>query len=336
MIYKGFYINEMLGNNSFSYNMRKNKSIYVPPLIEVYANKNNLLNELKLSDKVAFSEIDENKEEMNVFGLKNFLHIGRNGKHIYIFDNHNHCFYFVAYTIFEKLKKMLDEENYIEFINSYINKNEKITYLTEKIAQYNLKNMMIHFDQHKDMRVPKYSLQEFLNVFLLNEYDCLEKYRLDIERNFKNISNFVENISLNENYDISKNDDTLFKNIIDDIFSYYDKITFLYTNYHLNVGNFIVPLINGGFIEDITIVDSLYSIDNISKELYNYNSIVLDIDLDFFSKDMDYIDDELKIDAIAKCYERADVVTICTSPYFIEFERAEKYLYKILERFDIF
>ena len=51
---------------------------------------------------------------------------------------------------------------------------------------------------------------------------------------------------------------------------------------------------------------------------------------------MDYIDDELKIDAIAKCYERADVVTICTSPYFIEFERAEKYLYKILERFDIF
>ena len=54
--YNGFYIDEPVGNNIFSYDERKNKKIFVPKLIE------GNLDSVKVGEKIVFSEIDFDKE----------------------------------------------------------------------------------------------------------------------------------------------------------------------------------------------------------------------------------------------------------------------------------
>lgn len=90
-----------------------------------------------------------------------------------------------------------------------------------------------------------------------------------------------------------------------------------YTNEVLNVGNFIKPALYHGIFDKLIIIDSDYGLDvDVPDEF------VLDIDLDFFSKEMEYINFQKKLDKIREYIKRAKVITIATSPYFIEQERA--------------
>ncbi len=99
-----------------------------------------------------------------------------------------------------------------------------------------------------------------------------------------------------------------------------------YTNEVLNVGSFIKPAIHHGIFSDLMIVDSSYSMEMSYPDDY-----VLDIDLDFFSKDMDYIDYDLKIDRLREYIEGASLITIASSPYFIEQDRALQALRDLFE-----
>ena len=180
--YTGFYIDKPLGNNVFSYNERKNKKIYVPKLIQ------GDLSDVKVGNEVVFSEIDF-EEEINAIGLKNMVKFNYKDKTVYIFDNHNHSFYFWIKSLKEGL----------------FNKGCKL----------------VHIDQHKDMREP-------------------ENYDVDIEN-------------------------------IEDVFRY--------TNYVLNVGNFIKPALYHNIFSEAVIIDSTYGL-----EIDVEGEIVLDIDLDIFQK----------------------------------------------------
>ncbi len=222
--YTGFYIKEPKGNNIFSYEDRLNKKIYVPKLIE------GDLSSVKVGDKVVFSEIDF-KEEINAIGLKNMVKFNYKNKDVYIFDNHNHAFYF-----------------WIKSLNN---------------AMFNKGCKLVHIDQHKDMREP-------------------------------------------ENYNVNIND-------IDDVFRY--------TNYVLNVGNFIKPALHHNIFSEAIIIDSTYGF-----ELDVEGEIVLDIDLDIFSKDMEYMSYDLRVDKIKEYIDRANVITIASSPFFIEQDYAIKVL----------
>ena len=113
--YTGFYIDEPYGNNVFSYEERENKKIFVPKLIE------GTLDDVIVGKEVVFNEIDEDNE-IKAEGLKNLVEYKLNDKTIYIFDNHNHAFYFWM----KSLKKK-------EFTKGC---------------------KLIHVDQHKDMREP--------------------------------------------------------------------------------------------------------------------------------------------------------------------------------------
>ena len=113
--YTGFYIDEPYGNNVFSYEERENKKIFVPKLIE------GTLDDVIVGKEVVFNEIDEDNE-IKAEGLKNLVDYKLNDKTIYIFDNHNHAFYFWM----KSLKKK-------EFTKGC---------------------KLIHVDQHKDMREP--------------------------------------------------------------------------------------------------------------------------------------------------------------------------------------
>lgn len=230
--YKGFDITECVGNNMFSYDHRNNKKIYVPKLIE------GDLDDVCVGDKVVFSEIDF-EEEINAIGLQHMVKFNYKGKDVYIFDNHNHAFYF-----------------WIKSLNN---------------GMFNKGCKLVHIDQHKDMREP-------------------------------------------ENYDVDINN-------IDDVFRY--------TNHVLNVGNFIKPALHHNVFSEVLIIDSTYGF-----ELDVDGEIVLDIDLDIFSKDMEYISYDLRMKKIKEYIDKAKVITIASSPFFIEQDYAIKVL-KELFNYDI-
>lgn len=98
-----------------------------------------------------------------------------------------------------------------------------------------------------------------------------------------------------------------------------------YTNEVLNVGSFIQPALFHKIFDDVDIVDSTYGLERKIPEKY-----VLDIDLDFFSRDMDYIDFDWRIDRVREYIEGADVITIATSPFFIEQDKALEVLKMLL------
>ena len=78
--YVGFYIEEPVGNNVFSYDERTNKKIFVPKLIE------GTLDDVSLGENIVFNEIDEDTE-IKAIGLKNLVQYEVDGKVVYIFDN---------------------------------------------------------------------------------------------------------------------------------------------------------------------------------------------------------------------------------------------------------
>ncbi|MDR1773797.1 MAG: UPF0489 family protein [Clostridioides sp.] len=237
--YVGFYIEKPLGNNVFSYEKRKNKRIYVAKLIK------GDLDCLEVGDKIAFDEVLEEEvevestkeKEIACFGLKNFVEYNLNEKKIYIFDNHNHAFYFwnkgLAENMFTKGCKL------------------------------------VHVDQHKDTRQP-------------NDYNV-------------NIDN------------------------LEDVFRY--------TNEVLNVGSFIQPAMKYNIFSELFIIDSTYTFSKIQEIKGEF---VLDIDMDIFSKDMDYIDYGYKMESIRYLIKKAKFITIATSPFFIEQNYAIKVLKEIL------
>ena len=99
---------------------------------------------------------------------------------------------------------------------------------------------------------------------------------------------------------------------------------FDYTNFQLNVGNFIQPALRLGLFSSVEIIDSSYSLTRRLDE-----PIVLDIDVDFFADEMRYIRDSDKLDAIRSYLGIAQFVTIATSPYFISQQHAIDVIHKI-------
>lgn len=223
-LYRGFIIHEPLGNNAFSFQDRTHQEIYVPPLIT------GNLTELTLGEQVVFSEVDDGKE-INRRGLKCFLHLPIADKTIFVFDNHNHAFFFWSAAI-------------------------KAGKLTKGLP-------LVHIDQHTDMRIPERMLSP-------ETFDAMDIPEL-----------------------------------------------FQYTNYDLNVGNFIQPALAAGLFSGVEIIDHAAAFDRSFEE-----ASVLDIDVDIFSDDMAYIPADNKMTFIKDCIRSANIITVATSPYFIDQETA--------------
>jgi hypothetical protein len=218
--YNGFFIDQPVGNNIFSFADRKNKRIYVPPLLT------GQLSDLAIGDEIVFSEIEDGIEK-NKKGLKHFIHWITNKKEIFIFDNHNHAFFFWMYS-----------------------------WMQSKI---DLGTILVHVDQHTDLRKPTLRFAGKLKPEL----------------------------SLNE--------------------------IFHYTNYELNVGNFIQPALDLGLISSIEMINSSASFDNLIPEKF-----ILDIDLDIFAPELDFMDNVIKRMKIRSYIKEASFITIATSPFFID------------------
>jgi len=97
-LYKGFYIPAPTGNNAFSYEIRLNKRIYVAPLSE------GTPDDLRVGRRIAFSEVEDGVEKNDV-GLEKFIYYRHKNTDVFIFDNHNHAFFFwLAAFLQDKLR----------------------------------------------------------------------------------------------------------------------------------------------------------------------------------------------------------------------------------------
>jgi len=235
MYKKWFYITEPVWNNAFSYEQRKNKRIYVPSLIKIDS-----FDDIKLQkdkEKIAFEDFDFNDKLSTNYWLENFYEIDWKWKKIYLFDNHNHAFYFW-----------------------YLARNKWIIWED---------NTLIHIDEHADTR---------------------------------------------------NNNKILLKSDINDL----NKV-FKFTNEVLNVGDYIIPAKNEWLIWNIVQIRNTSNLEEYLKNKDKYKeNIILNLDLDFFQPDLDFIDYNLKKNVVLDWAKKASVITVCTSPFFIEQELAIK------------
>ncbi len=97
---------------------------------------------------------------------------------------------------------------------------------------------------------------------------------------------------------------------------------FEYTNFVLNVGNYIVPAQEWGLIgETVNIIgegdvdEQISGGDFLHQEESNK---ILNVDLDFFAPEMSYIPFEKMKRYILAQAKKAVLITVCTSPFFID------------------
>lgn len=255
-----FYLTEPVWNNAFSFEQRVNKKLYVPNLI------NAKFDDILLWNEIVFEDFDLEDNFSSNTWIKNFYKIKWKEKDIYLFDNHNHAYYF--------------------------------WYLARKEGIIWDNNILIHIDEHADTRD-------------------------------------------NNKHLLKPNSDNLEK-------------VFEFTNKVLNVGDYIIPAQEEGIIWDIfqirnetNLLDYLTlsqpsPLNEKEQEQKNiasfspkgekiqelgqkYNpQIILNLDLDFFQPDLDYIDYELKKKVILDAATKASVITVATSPFFINQELAVK------------
>ncbi len=125
-------------------------------------------------------------------------------------------------------------------------------------------------------------------------------------------------IHIDEHADMRDNN----KCISDDDSKDLEKV-FNFTNEVLNVGDYIIPAQKEWLIwEVIQIRNETNLSDYICRRcepyVYPTTNIILNLDLDFFQPDLDYIDFKQKKEVILDAAKKADVITVATSPFFID------------------
>lgn len=102
---------------------------------------------------------------------------------------------------------------------------------------------------------------------------------------------------------------------------------FKYTNSILNVGNYIPPAMEEGLVGELISITSERELKGAEPK----RPFILNIDLDFWAPEMDYIDEKWSIEKIKDWMLEADLITFATSPFFIEQERAIEILRKLIK-----
>ena len=145
--YSGFYMDAPVGNNQFSYSERNHQYIYVPPLIQ------GSLNDVVPGDEIVFCEVNEGIEQKKS-GLRQFVYTQINQTEIFVFDNHNHAFFFWM--------------------------------LAYQQGVFHESSALVHVDQHTDMREPS----SYFSPENLNQFDLKAVFHYTNE--ILNVGNFIK------------------------------------------------------------------------------------------------------------------------------------------------
>lgn len=121
------------------------------------------------------------------------------------------------------------------------------------------------------------------------------------------------------------------------------KSIFEYTNFsRINVGNYIIPAEREWLVWKIVQIRNTQNLEDYLQKsgqiqgtaptedsrgepcVHPENNIILNLDLDFFQPDLDFIDYELKKKVVLDIAKKASVITVSTSPFFIDQKLALK------------
>lgn len=105
---------------------------------------------------------------------------------------------------------------------------------------------------------------------------------------------------------------------------------FRYTNEVLNVGNYIIPAQKEGLVGAVQFVTGEAALEDLS--FVEKENKILNVDLDFFAPDLDYIPFEKTKAFILEQARNAALITVCTSPFFIEQKLAIQRLLELFSR----
>jgi hypothetical protein len=103
---------------------------------------------------------------------------------------------------------------------------------------------------------------------------------------------------------------------------------FRYVNFHLNVGNYVVPARQSGLVGDTLFVTGEDGLGDLS--VAGRPNTILNIDLDFFAPEMASIDFGRVRHFIDAHLTAVSLITVATSPFFIEQERAITFLRRLV------
>lgn len=103
-----------------------------------------------------------------------------------------------------------------------------------------------------------------------------------------------------------------------------------FTNYACNVGNFLTSAKDAGIIEKILQVRSEHALHNMEKLDFQQYNYILDIDVDFW-EDKSQQEMESDFEIIRKIVDNACLITIATSPYFIDQKKAIEIVKQLLQ-----
>ncbi len=104
-----------------------------------------------------------------------------------------------------------------------------------------------------------------------------------------------------------------------------------FTNYGCNVGNFLTSAKDAGIIEEIIQIRSqhaLHTMEKLDFQKYNY---ILDIDIDFWESKSEQ-ERESDFEIIRKLTDNVCLITIATSPYFFDQEKAIELIKKLFKK----
>jgi len=103
-----------------------------------------------------------------------------------------------------------------------------------------------------------------------------------------------------------------------------------------NIGNFITPCVDSWLITHMTQVRTEYTLNELanhptSSEFISWNqTTILDIDLDFRAPEMWITNIERSMSQVRSLMDHADLITIASSPYFIDQKLALDLLHQLL------
>lgn len=106
------------------------------------------------------------------------------------------------------------------------------------------------------------------------------------------------------------------------------KNIYKYVNYNINVWNFIEPAIKINIVWRIIPILSEYKL--LDYDISNSDEFILDIDIDFWDKKMSINKHNETIKKVQELIKKAKIITIATSPFFIDQKKAIKIIKEIL------
>lgn len=98
----------------------------------------------------------------------------------------------------------------------------------------------------------------------------------------------------------------------------------------INVGNFLRYALDTWFIPSATQINTEYSLLHFDYSTINLSNYILDIDLDFRHPDMSIEQFNKTIQITKNLIKKAKIVTIATSPYFLDQNLALQLLHQLI------